>query len=205
MVRDKPRRVRTNGVCENQCSGHGECLFNYNCKCYNGLDGEPEWTGPDCSLRTCPKGLAWVGFVVSANDLHPWVECSNKGICDRKKGMCECFDGYDGLACQRTVCPEQCNYRGACFPEKILADKAGRIYTAPWDALKSVGCLCDVGYRGSACELQECPSGPDPLDGFGNESGRDCSGRGLCDYDSGLCTCFKGFYGSMCQHQTTIF
>jgi hypothetical protein len=43
-----------------------------------------------------------------------------------------------------------------------------------------------AGYRGPACELQECPSGADPLDGYGNESGRDCSGRGLCDYNLGL-------------------
>jgi hypothetical protein len=205
VVSDKTRRVRSGGACENKCSGHGTCEYNTNCKCFLGLDGEAEWTGADCSLRTCPKGFAWVGEVVNANDLHPWVECSNKGLCDRRTGVCECFEGYDGLACQRNICPENCNYRGACFPQRILADKAGRVYDAPWDAMKTVGCLCDVGYRGSACELQECPSGPDPLDGFGNESGRDCSGRGVCDYEAGLCTCFTGFYGNRCQHQTTVW
>ena len=61
---------------------------------------------------------------------------------------------YDGLACQRSVCPDHCNYRGACFPEKMLADKAGRDYSLPWDAMKIVGCLCDKGFRGPACELQ---------------------------------------------------
>ncbi len=71
--------------------------------------------------------------------------------------------------------------------------------------MKSVGCLCDVGYRGAACDLQECPSGPDPLNGFGNEAGRDCSGRGLCNYDEGICVCFSGFFGNACQHQNTNF
>ena len=57
-----------------------------------------------------------------------------------------------------------------------------------------VGCLCDPGYRGPACEYRECPSGPDPLGGEGNEAGRDCSGRGVCDYDTGECNCFMAWY-----------
>jgi len=61
-----------------------------------------------------------------------------------------------------------------------------------------VGCLCDPGYRGPACEYRECPSGPDPLGGEGNESGRDCSGRGVCDYDTGECNCFMAWYVVSC-------
>merc|ERR1719213_926204 len=72
-------RHRKGGNCENSCSGHGVCQYNRKWVCYTGIDGEAEWSGPDCSKRTCPKGNAWVGNVVSANNLHPWVECSNKG------------------------------------------------------------------------------------------------------------------------------
>merc|ERR1711871_1938435 len=111
--------------------------------------------------------FAWVGEVVNANDVHPWVECSNKGTCDRKTGTCSCFPGYDGVACQRTTCPNNCNDRGTC------------------------------------CELQECPSGADPVDGYGNEAGRDCSGRGICNYNDGTCSCFSGYYGTRCQFVTT--
>jgi len=199
------KRHRQGGLCENHCSGHGTCEKNNNCKCYNGLDGEAFYTGPDCSQRTCPKDFSWVGSVVNANDLHPWAECSNKGTCDRKTGTCQCFPGYDGWACARTVCPNDCNNRGTCWPEKYLAAKVGRLYTQPWDAMKEAGCLCDAGYRGPDCSLQECPSGQDPLDGYGNESGRDCSGRGICDYSAGLCTFFSGFFGTRCQHQTTLY
>jgi hypothetical protein len=198
------KRHRKAGMCENQCSGHGTCEVNGNCKCFKGLDGEAEWTGPDCSSRTCPFDFAWVGASINSNNLHPWAECSNKGICDRSSGECQCFTGYEGAACQRTVCPDNCNDQGTCWPEKLLASKAGRVYDAPWDAMKHVGCLCDAGYRGPACDQQECPSGADPLSGYGNEAGRDCSGRGICDYSSGICACFTGFFGTRCQHQTTV-
>lgn len=204
IIWDK-RRHRNGGLCENHCSNHGTCEKNNNCKCFTGLDGEPEWTGPDCSLRTCPRDFAWVGEVINSNNLHPWVECSNKGSCDRKTGACTCFPGYDGVSCQRSTCPDNCNDRGTCWPEKHLAAKAGRTYDTPWDNMKHVGCFCDAGYRGPACELQECPSGTDPLDGYGNEAGRDCSGRGICDYADGTCSCFSGFYGTHCQYQTTVF
>ena len=140
-----------------------------------------------------------MGEVVGANNLHPLVECSNKGRCNRDLGECECFVGYEGVACQRTSCPNFCNDRGACWPEKYLAAKAGRTYTTPWDAMKHIGCLCDAGYRGPSCEFRECPSGPDPLGGYGVEAGRDCSGRGICDYTVGVCKCFTGFYGTKCE------
>ncbi len=47
----------------------------------------------------------------------------------------------------------------------------------------------------------ECPSGPDVLRGLGNEAGRDCSGRGICNYDTGQCQCFPGYSGLRCQSQ----
>jgi hypothetical protein len=50
----------------------------------------------------------------------------------------------------------------------------------------------------------ECPSGADVLKGYGNEAGRDCSGRGLCDYSSGICSCFHGYYGTKCEYQTVL-
>jgi len=138
---------------------------------------------------------------VKANDAHPITECSNRGICNRENGICECFENYEGIACERSVCPNNCNNQGVCYTEKQLAEDAGRIYETPWDADKFVGCVCDLGFRGPDCRLVECSSGPDILKGYGNEAGRDCSGRGLCDYTSGNCDCFKGYYGKMCQYQ----
>lgn len=33
---------------------------------------------------------------VLSNTAHYYMECSNKGLCDRKTGECSCYDGYDG-------------------------------------------------------------------------------------------------------------
>jgi len=190
--------------CPNGCSGHGKCGANDKCDCYSRIDGEPAWTEADCSKRTCPKDVAWVGDVMGANDAHPVVECSNKGTCNSKTGTCACFKNYEGIACERTVCPNDCSKAGVCFTEEKLATEAARTYATPWDSKKHVGCVCDLGRRGPDCSLVECPSGADVLKGKGNESGRDCSGRGLCDYNSGTCSCFQGYYGTKCEYQTVL-
>jgi len=174
------------------------------CTCYNRPDGEPAWTGNDCSLRTCPKGVAWVGSPNALSDAHPIMECSNKGLCDRNTGECTCFSNYEGRACERTICPNDCSGRGICMTQKALAAEYGATYVTPWDAEKHVGCKCDIGYRGPDCSLKECPSGNDVLGGDGAAQGRDCSGRGLCDYSQGLCKCFMGYFGNRCQYQTVL-
>lgn len=195
----------TAAYCPNACSGHGSCGLNDKCTCYLRPNGDPAWTGHDCSQRTCPKGTAWVSSIVDgANAAHPLVECSNKGSCDRKTGECACYTNYDGIACERTICPSDCNGRGICYTLKQIATEANAVYSTPWDATKHVGCICDKGYRGPDCSLQECPSGADVLNGYGNTQGRDCSGRGLCDYSTGICNCFSGYYGTRCQSQTIL-
>ena len=88
------------------------------------------------------------------NDPRPWVGCSNRVYCNRENVECECYDGYDGMACQRQKCAEDCNDRGFCLPVKLIAERANAVYTTPWDANKIWGCLCDPGYRGPSCKLQ---------------------------------------------------
>lgn len=196
--------VGARAYCPNGCSGHGSCGENDKCTCYARPNGDPAWTAHDCSDRTCPKGISWVGPITGANGGHPEVECSNKGICNRKTGECVCVANYGGMACERTVCPNNCSGHGICMTQSALAAAYIKTYTVPWDAQKHMGCKCDDGYRGADCSEKECPSGKDVLGGSGASAGRECSGRGLCNYAEGLCSCFLGYYGNRCQSQTVL-
>jgi hypothetical protein len=178
---------------------------------------QAQFTGADCSEWKCPRGMSWsqmntakgqpdaVWDVVASDETTVFmthvdnVECSDAGMCDRGTGQCQCFPGYTGSACQRTECPNDCNGHGICQSNIRFAADAGARYIGAWDAGMQYGCLCDSGYRGPDCSLKECPSSDDPLQYQGNSEGRDCSGRGLCDYESGLCQCFNGYTGQDCQ------
>lgn len=101
------------------------------------------------------------------NTAHYYMECSNKGICDREAGTCECFPGYEGSACQRASCPsnggEVCSGHGTCETIKqIAAADNGNIYEL-WDEKATMGCVCDGGYYGADCSMRECKYGADPL------------------------------------------
>ncbi|GLD96015.1 hypothetical protein PINS_up004693 [Pythium insidiosum] len=74
-----------------------------------------EYFGGDCSRRHCPTGndpetvadetdcsgkAAPGGFATGSAGNICQVECSNRGICDYLNGICKCFAGYSGYACQ---------------------------------------------------------------------------------------------------------
>ena len=81
-----------------------------------------------------------------------------QGFCDREKGICNCLPGFEGIACERSTCPNQCNDRGQCYSAMQLAEEAGRQYVDVWDSNKYYGCVCDLGFRGPDCSLIECKS-----------------------------------------------
>ena len=44
------------------------------------------------------------GWAAQVGEAHFQMECSGKGMCDRALGICNCYDGYTGGACQRSEC-----------------------------------------------------------------------------------------------------
>lgn len=103
---------------------------------------------------------------VLSETAHYYMECSNKGVCDRSSGECQCYDGYDGVACQRASCPgypNSCSGHGVCMSIKQLAAADyGNVYEL-WDKDSTMGCYCDSGYFGPDCSFRQCKSGVDPL------------------------------------------
>ena len=99
----------------------------------------------------------------SYTSAHYYMECSNKGICDRTTGQCDCYDGYDGTACQRASCPNDCSGHGTCETISELAfDNFENVY-ALWDKDATMGCACDAGYTAADCSQRHCKVGVDPL------------------------------------------
>jgi len=100
---------------------------------------------------------------VLVDSAHYYMECSNKGTCDRSTGTCSCYDGYDGVACQRASCPNSCSGHGVCKTIKQLAAADhGNVYKL-WDKDVTMGCQCDAGYFGPDCSQKQCKFGVDPL------------------------------------------
>jgi len=93
------------------------------------------------------------------------------GTCDRSTGQCECRDGFNGRACARMSCPNDCSQHGVCQDMSHFASLkdpgSGEVfpYDQVWDSDKIFGCNCDKGFFGPDCSLRHCPTGDDPLTG----------------------------------------
>eukprot|EP00937_MAST-01D_sp_MAST-1D-sp2_P006912 g6912.t1 len=205
--------------CPNGCSGHGDCGQYDSCTCYNFYQGNDCsertcWFGiahvdtPKGDLNSDGVVSGPLTTVLTGSEVYPWgtteqypnadpneghfyMECSNKGLCNRQTGSCECFDGYTGTACARQHCPNDCSGHGTCESIRELANMkhfdtvahhaaTGRVTGSSshhhfdggifesysydlWDADKSYGCKCDPGYWSADCSQKKCAYGLDPL------------------------------------------
>ena len=110
-----------------------------------------------------------------AGEAHFYMECANRGLCDRETGLCECFPGYEGYACNRMACPNDCSGKGVCQSTGYLTTNANSVTDAwynvaqstatygLWDANMAMACKCDPGYSGPDCSTRSCPVGDDIL------------------------------------------
>jgi len=105
-------------------------------------------------------GVARTNNLAAWDEAHFYRECSNKGICNRKTGICDCFPGFEGEGCRRMSCPLDCNGHGQC--QLIEHDILNSEYPL-WDQDKVQKCQCDPGYSGPDCSVRECPKGIDPV------------------------------------------
>jgi len=170
-----------------ECSNRGECdRTSGTCTCFEGFEGE------SCQRMKCPS------------------QCSGHGRCMSMKQMALIEDAlplsaattYSGDS-DTTTWDEDMVHGCVCDSSWAVGLGSGQTQTPEW--------------FGADCSLRHCPSGNDPntaadetdctnstaTGGFGTgASGNlchvDCSNRGLCDYKTGLCECFVGYYGENC-------
>ncbi|RYH30351.1 hypothetical protein EON65_05485 [archaeon] len=165
-------------ACDNNCSGHGTCMTDDVCQCYDNWGVGLSHDSGDCSDRICPFELAWVDTPDQTGAFHKYAECANRGVCNREIGECVCFDGYEGKGCQRTTCPNDCSGHGTCeyvedlyfaanwhdYSEKYFIEDPKTFPYHHWDQRKSRACVCDATYGDIDCSKRLCPYGNDVLD-----------------------------------------
>lgn len=173
--------------CDNSCSGHGTCMTDDVCECYDNWGSGLSHDSGDCSDRICAFEIAWVDSPDIKGRHHKYLECAGKGICDRTSGECNCFNGFEGKACARAACPNDCSGHGVCefiedlpfgatwndyddpfnntFGTQPLFSDDAVTFTYPlWDKTKSTKCVCDATYGDLDCSKRLCPYGTDVLD-----------------------------------------
>lgn len=133
-------KFAVNAECANACSGHGQCGTKDMCTC------DRNWQGSDCSLRTCPFGVAHVD--IPKGDLDSSISIGSHS---------------DIVATGSTVYPF-----GTSESYPHMVDTAGNTITNSAHQYaecsnkgqcdRKLGkCECMHGYSGVACQRASCP------------------------------------------------
>jgi hypothetical protein len=197
-----------NAQCPNSCSGHGNCNEQQQCECYlegkvlnkeGNLDSSTrlaQWTGADCSLLTCPRGVSWT-HASGTQDHERGKECSDMGVCNRFSGECTCHPGFGGIACARSDCPNNCNGHGMCRSNKQFAEKYARAMSTALN-LKYFLPKCRNAAGVTQYEEENCARDVEHIDDYFHAY--------MATYDEAWdsnlqwgCDCDGGFFGPDCS------
>jgi len=180
--------TQTRAGCLNNCSIHldvrrGVCSATLHCLCLRG-----KYYDEDCSLVYCPN------------------DCSGRGKCDPKIGVCTCVEGAAGVDCSQDWCvPANCSGHGVCgndmqghnpichckspYAGPICDQIQGGCATdcGAHGVCRNGLCYCDSGWRGASCQMEKCS---------GN-----CNHHGVCSIDkTSLTETSPIFEGCTCNH-----
>ena len=180
-----------------ECANNGICdRTTGKCKCFAG------YQGGSCERRTCPGTPT----------------CNGRGVCYSMSQL-------TSVAAAMPLVPDNV---GSDYVDLNNATVSWRGWDAAYNHACVCDSRWPVGlgsgqtqlaeYFGPSCELRRCPSGDDPstttvretdcsgvaqvpggsVGQNGNLCHIDCSNQGVCDYTSGTCTCFEGYWGDNC-------
>ena len=178
-----------------ECSGSGLCdRSRGRCKCFEGFAGRA------CQRMVCPGKPA----------------CSGNGVCLTSNRLASTAEA---LPLQRnkssTVEWYELSVDGPTWDAETTV---ACVCDSSWEVGLGANQTQQAEFFGPACEFRRCPGGDDPsttgideTDCFnksttiggglglrGNRCHVDCSNRGVCDYRTGACKCFDGYFGSNC-------
>lgn len=177
-----------------ECSNRGICNRETGeCTCF------PGFTGASCNRNACPNACSGHGQCVSIKQMAQMSNALPLGANTYYEGD-EDFSTWD----------EDMTYGCVC--------------DSSWEVGLGSGEKQQPEWFGADCSLRHCPSGDDPRTtstdetdcynvtaaGSSNrgESGNlchvDCANRGLCNYKTGLCSCFDGYIGENCATINTL-
>ena len=171
-----------------ECSGRGTCdRESGQCECYAGFTGEA------CGRNTCPN------------------DCSSHGSCVSLRQMARMSNAlplapntyYEG------------NEDSTTWDEEMLY---GCVCDSSWTVGLGSGQTQEPEWFGPDCSMRHCPSADDPRTiktetncwnvtaagsvysgAKGNLCQVDCANRGICNFGTGTCSCFNGYFGSDCS------
>ena len=170
-----------------ECSGRGRCNRDTGeCICYDGFAGQA------CNRNACPN------------------DCSGHGICVSLRQMARM---PNALPLAPNTYYEGDDDATTWDEEKLF----GCVCDSSWPVGLTSGTRQEPEWFGPDCSLRHCPSADDPrtvkvetncwnvtakgsiyAGSVGNLCQVDCANRGICDYTTGTCNCFSGYYGSDC-------
>nr|AIG55665.1 secreted protein [Thraustotheca clavata] len=145
------------------------------------------------------------------------LECSGRGVCDYSVGHCHCSLFYTSSDGQSNIGSRpDCGFRNTTNAPPTISCPAG-VYESDYLASGSTvvcsgkgsctanhQCQCYQGWGGSDCSLRTCPTGKPwfqvaTITNTARTTAVECSTAGICDYDTGMCTCNDLFEGSACE------
>ena len=178
-----------------ECSNRGVCdRTTGECTCFSGF------TGDACQRMTCMN------------------DCSGHGQCLSMKQLATMPNALP-LSNETTYSGYQ---EGATWDEDMIF---GCLCDSAWSVGLGSGETQVPEWFGPDCSFRHCPSGQNPdtasvrnetdCQGVTAEGGQgvgkagnlchvDCSNRGICNYGTGKCSCFAGYYGEACDQKHAL-
>ena len=119
---------------------------------------------PAITITNGGGGTPTYGSTAAVTGTKEWVECSNRGHCDRATGQCTCVTNFahsngQGGAATATFGRADCGYESVANTACPLNSASPAVACNGQGTCSNTVCSCNSGYTGVACTLRTCATG----------------------------------------------